>query len=523
MSAFLTLDSVSARTPEGRPLFHDLTFSVGPERIGLVGRNGSGKSTLIQIAAGLAEPASGHVQRAGTVAVLQQDWPEAWSLAEALGVADGLSVLARILAGEGTEADFAAADWTLESRIESALIQTGLPGLSLDRTIATLSGGERTRVGIARLLLGTPDLLLLDEPTNNLDRAGRDAIYALIAGWRGGILIASHDRDLLEKMDRIVELTPVGVRIVGGGWSAFVAVRDEERARAAAEQERANAGLRDARRTAQAQQEAKARRDKAGRAFAAKGSEPKILLGAMAERAENSGGRARVQGERTIMAASDRADEARAKIEVVTPMTITLPPSGMPSGARVLTVDAAEVAIGERSFGPWSLRIVGPERVSLAGPNGAGKTTFLKLAVGAIAPLRGSVERPEGRVVMLDQHVALLDRDRSVLENVQRLNPALSAEEAHAICARFAFRNRDGLRIVGRLSGGERMRAGLAAAFAGTSPPWLLILDEPTNHLDLDSIELLEHALRDYDGALLIVSHDAAFLERVGIERELAF
>ncbi len=522
MPACLTLDSVSARTLEGQLLFNDLTFSVGPERTGLVGRNGSGKSTLIRIAAGLAEPASGHVQRAGTVGVLRQDWPETWSLAEALGVADAMAVLARVLAGEGDEADFVAADWTLEGRIESALIRTGLPGLPLDRMIATLSGGERTRVGIARLLLEEPDLLLLDEPTNNLDRAGRDAIHALIAGWRGGVLLASHDRDLLETVDRIVELTPVGVRIVGGGWSAFAAVRDEERARASAEQERADAALRDARRTAQAQQEAKARRDRAGRAFAAKGSEPKILLGAMAERAENSGGRVKALGERAISAASDRADEARASVEVVTPLTITLPPSGISSGARVLTVDAAEVEIGGRMFGPWSLRIAGPERISLAGPNGAGKTTFLKLATGSLAPSRGKVERAEGRVAMLDQHVATLDWKSNVLDNIRRLFPGRSAGEAHAICARFAFRNRDALRIVEMLSGGERMRAGLAATFAGPTPPWLLILDEPTNHLDLDSIELLEQALRDYDGALLVVSHDAAFLERIGIDRELA-
>jgi len=173
-------------------------------------------------------------------------------------------------------------------------------------------------------------------------------------------------------------------------------------------------------------------------------------------------------------------------------------------------------------LGPWSLRITGPERISLAGPNGAGKTTLLKLAVGALAPSRGTVERAEGRIAMLDQHVSLLDWNSSVLDNIRRSNPDRGSEEAHAICARFAFRNRDALRIVGTLSGGERMRAGLAATFAGAAPPWLLILDEPTNHLDLDSIELLEQALRDYDGALLVVSHDAAFLERIGIEREVA-
>lgn len=521
MSAYLTLDSVSARTPEGKPLFRDLTFSVGNERIGLVGRNGSGKSTLIRIAGGLTEPAFGHVLRSGTVGVLRQDWPEAWSLADALGVADAMAILSRILSGAGDEADFTAADWTLESRIESALMQTGLPGMLLNRKMGTLSGGERTRIGIARLLLEAPDLLLLDEPTNNLDRVGRDAIRELIAGWRGGVLLASHDREVLETMDRTVELTPVGVRIVGGGWSAFVAVRDDERARAYSEQDRANATLREARRTAQAQQEAKARRDKAGRTFAAKGSEPKILLGAMAERAENSGGRARALGERVIAAASERADEARANVEVVTPLTITLPLSGIPSGAQVLKVDAAEVEIGSRTLGSWSLRITGPERISISGQNGAGKTTLLKLATGLLPPLRGTVERAEGRVAMLDQHVSSLDWNSSVLDNIRRLSPQLSIEAAHAICARFAFRNRDALRTVNTLSGGERMRAGVAATFAGAAPPWLLILDEPTNHLDVDSIELLEQALRDYDGALLVVSHDTAFLDRIGIQRQM--
>ena len=522
MSAFLTLDTVCARTPDGRRLFGDLTFSAGAERTGLVGRNGSGKSTLINIASGLAEPASGHVLRSGSVCALRQEWPEDWSLAVALGVADALGVLARIVAGEGDEEDFAAADWTLDSRIEGALAAAGLSAMALERTMATLSGGERTRVGIARLLLEAPDLLLLDEPSNNLDRTGRRAISDLIAGWRGGVLLASHDRDLLEAMDRIVELTPVGVRIVGGGWSAFAAAREEERARALAQQDRADAALRDAHRTAQARLEAKARRDKAGRAFAAKGSEPKILLGAMAERAQNSGGRVKALGERAITVASEQAEEARANVEVVTPLTITLPPSGMPSGARLLALDAAQVQVGARTLGPWTLRIDGPERVSLVGPNGAGKTTLLKLATGLLEPSRGTAKRAQGRVAMLDQHVALLDRQSSILDNIRRLNPDCSAHGAHAICARFAFRNRDALQVVETLSGGERMRAGLAATFAGAITPWLLILDEPTNHLDLDSVELLEQGLRDYDGALLVVSHDAAFLERIGIERELA-
>jgi ATPase subunit of ABC transporter with duplicated ATPase domains len=453
--------------------------------------------------------------------MLAQDWPEQWTVAEALGVAGGLAVVERILAGDGVETDFEAVDWTLSARIEAVLLEAGLSAVAPDRLMETLSGGERTRIGIARLLLDRPDLLLLDEPTNNLDADGRAAIGSLVRNWRGGMLVASHDRALLEAMDRIVELTPVGVRIVGGGWSKFAAARDEARGRAAAERERTEAQLRDARREIQRQREAKDRRDKAGRAVAAQGSAPRILLGGRAERAENSGGRARRLADRIVSDVAEQAEQARERIEILTPLTIAIPTTGLGSDTELLAMEAATTAIGGQTFGPWTFDVVGPERIGIGGPNGAGKTTFLKLAMGLIVPSAGIVRRGGGRIAMLDQHVTLLNRDDSILANLRRLNPSLDAEAAHAACARFAFRNVAALQLVGTLSGGERLRAGLACVLAGERPPRLLLLDEPTNHLDIESIEVLEQALRAFDGALLVVSHDATFLEAIGIERTL--
>lgn len=522
MSAFLTLNSISARTPDHQLLFSGLTFSLGAERTGLVGRNGAGKSTLIRIIAGEIEPAAGAVLRSGSIGVLAQDWPGDLTLAQALGVAAGLAALERVLAGDGSAEDFDNADWTLKARADEALADVGLPEMPLERRINSLSGGERTRIGMARLLIEAPDLLLLDEPTNNLDSAGRAAIYALVCNWRGGVLVASHDRALLEMMDRIVELTPVGVRIAGGGWSDFAAMREAERERAGSEQERADAALRAAQRELQQQREAKARRDKAGRAFAAKGSEPRILLGAQAERAENSGGRIGRTGERLVSEATARAEEARAKMEILTPLTISLPPSGLPSGAQLLALEDVTVAVGARRLGPWTLALQGPARVVVTGRNGAGKTSLLRVAAGLLAPASGIVRRAEGRIAMLDQHVGLLDPALSILANFRRLNPSLSEQLAYAACARFAFRNRDARQLAGTLSGGERLRAGLACILAGERPPWLLILDEPTNHLDIESLELLEDALRTFDGALLLVSHDADFVKAVGVEREFS-
>ena len=316
MSAFLTLDSISAQTPEHQVLFSDLTLSIGAERVGLVGRNGSGKSTLIRIIAGMAEPAAGAVQRMGAIAVLAQDWPEDLTLARALGVAEGMAVLQRVLSGRAARRDFDAADWTLESRVDAALAEVGLVGTVLDRTIGSLSGGERTRVGIARLLVEASDLLLLDEPTNNLDAVGR-AVDPFAGPRLARRRLGRESRPRAFGDDGPHRRAdPVGVRIVGGGWSAFVALREAERDKAAAELERSNTALREAQRAVQRQREAKERRDKAGRAFAAKGSEPKILLGAQAERAENSGGRGRRLGERQVGEAAAKAEEARARVEV---------------------------------------------------------------------------------------------------------------------------------------------------------------------------------------------------------------
>lgn len=521
MPSFVTLDSLSLSTPDGRPLFSDLTLSFGRQRTGLVGRNGCGKSTLLHAIAGEIDPAAGAIARPGSVALLRQDWPDdRIAIAAALDIAGPLALLSRIEAGEGDADDFAAADWTLEERIGVALADVGLPGLDLDRPLASLSGGQRTRIAIARALIAAPDLLLLDEPTNNLDADGRAAIAALVVGWQGGVVVASHDRVLLETMDRIVELSPVGCRLVEGGWSDFVAARDADRDRAAHALDRAEAGLRQAERGAQEQREKKARRDKTGRAMGASGSLPRIVAGAWKERAEGTGAREGEIARRLVGEAEAARLSARERVEVVTPLRIDLPPSGLSSSRELLRIEEAVTVRGDRRIGPVDLAIRGPERVALAGPNGAGKTSVLLLAAGVLDPVSGKVVRSD-RIALLDQHVGLLDRDASILANLRALNPDLSENDAYAALARFAFRNQAALRVVGTLSGGERLRAGLACVLSAARPPQLLLLDEPTNHLDLDSIEVLEAALRSYDGALLVVSHDPAFLEAIGIEREV--
>jgi ATPase subunit of ABC transporter with duplicated ATPase domains len=526
MPAFLVLDSISLATPDGRPLFDGLTLAIGRERTGLVGRNGCGKSTLLRLIAGEIEPASGSLQRIGSIGMLAQLTDERLTVDEALGVADDLARLRRLERGKGSLQasldDAAEADWTLEARIQAALTDAGLPSLPLRRPIVSLSGGERTRLALARLLIEAPDLLLLDEPTNNLDTDGRQAVAQLLERWQGGVLVASHDRALLERVDRIVELTPIGISIFGGAWPAFAEAREAARTRAADDLDRASDALRNTERALQKAREKKARRDKAGRAWRAKGIEDKMFMDREKERAENSAGRESQLAGRLLGERSEALEMARAQVEILTPLSIALPRTHLPGGRELVAFKDVTMAVGERHlFGPLSFWVRGPERIAIRGANGSGKTTLFRLLTGELKPTSGHIGRLTDRIAVLDQHVGLLDPCLSILDNLRRLNPELSANEAHAALARFAFRNRAALQIAATLSGGERLRAGLACVFARPQPPFLLLLDEPTNHLDLASIEELEDALQGFDGALIAISHDEAFLRAIGIGREI--
>ena len=522
MSAFVVLNSISLVAPDGRPLFDGLTLALGRERTGLVGRNGCGKSTLLHLIAGEIEPASGSLQRIGSIGMLAQLADDRLSVAQALGVEADLARLHRLERGEGSLDDAADADWTLEERLQTALNETRLASLPLDRPIASLSGGERTRVALARLVIEAPDLLLLDEPTNNLDTDGRRAVAQLLERWPGGVLVASHDRALLERVDRIVELTPIGVSVFGGAWSDFAQARDAARARAEADLGRASDALRQTERALQKAREKKARRDKAGRAYRASGSHSKILLDASKQQAEESGARENHLADRLIGDRTEALEAARAQVEILTPLAIELPRTHLPRGRALIAFKDVAMRFGARQlFGPLSFEVRGPERIAIRGANGSGKTTLFRLMTGELAPSSGDIDRRTTRVAVLDQHVGLLDPSTSILDNLRRLNPELSANDAHAALARFAFRNRAALQVAGTLSGGERLRAGMACAFARAEPPLLLLLDEPTNHLDLASIEELEKALQGFDGALIVVSHDQTFLQAIGIEREI--
>lgn len=519
----VSITNLSWSTPEGRPLFSNLDLSFGTDRTGLVGRNGVGKTTLLKLISGELQPQSGAIALGGTLGVLRQhvQVEAGETVADLFGAAGALAVLRRAEAGTATVEELASADWTLETRIAGALDRAGLDAQP-ETSLAALSGGQRTRAGLAALIFAEPDFLILDEPTNNLDRDGRRAVIDLLADWQNGAIVISHDRELLETVDAIVELATLGATRYGGNWSQYQERKALELAATQHDLADAEKRLAEVARSAQATAERQARRDRAGRKKAAKGDMPRIVAGGLKQRSEGTSGDNARLAERRRAQALEEAASAREKIEVLQPLSVKLPPTGLPANKIVLKMDS--VTAGYRSGQPilsnLSFDITGPERIAVTGPNGSGKTTLLALITGELKPWTGTVSAMT-RFAMLDQRVSLLDPSISIRDNFLRINPQAAENACRAALARFMFRADAALQTVSTLSGGQLLRAGLACVLGGPNPPSLLILDEPTNHLDIDSIAAVESGLRAYDGALLAVSHDEVFLDGIEISRRL--
>ncbi|GLP70921.1 ABC transporter ATP-binding protein [Streptomyces sp. TUS-ST3] len=526
--ASVVCSNLSFTWPDDTPVFQDLSFTVPSGRTGLVAPNGSGKSTLLKLIAGELKPRTGSLTVSGTLGHLPQSLPLTGRLtvAEVLGVDAVIRALDAVESGDVDEAHFAVIgdDWDIEERTRAQLDRLGLADLGLDRSLSTLSGGRIVSLGLAAQLLRRPDVLLLDEPTNNLDLAARHQLHDVLSDFTGTLLLVSHDRTLLDRMDRIAELGSDELRFYGGDFTAY-----EEAVRA--EQEVAEKNVRSAeqelkrekRELQQARERAERRMSNASRNLRNAGL-PKIFAGTMKRGAQETAGRAGTMHASRVGEAKARLDEAGRALRDEQRLVLELPDTQVPAGRNLFLGEGMRIRLGDRDVfaaGGVDLTVRGPERIALTGPNGAGKTTLMRLITGELTPDEGRIKRNDGRIAYLSQRLELLDPDRTVAENFAAFAPGRPEAERMNLLARFLFRGARAHLPVGVLSGGELLRATLACVLCAEPAPQLLLLDEPTNNLDLAGVGQLESALNSYQGAFMVVSHDERFLAEIGVKRRL--
>ncbi|GAA1530838.1 ABC-F family ATP-binding cassette domain-containing protein [Streptomyces albidochromogenes] len=527
-SSQLTLHHVTKRYP-GRTVLDQVSFTLKPgEKAGLIGDNGSGKSTLLRLIAGQERPDSGEltVTAAGGIGYLPQTIPlpptatvqdvvdlalsdlraleaELRRAEQALG--DGADPAALAAYAVLLERYEARSGYTADHRVDLALHHLGLPALPRDRKLGTLSGGERSRLALAAVLAGRPELLLLDEPTNDLDDQAVRWLEEQLRAHRGTVLAVTHDRVFLERLaSTVLEADAGKVTRYGDGYAGYRTAKAAERRRRLQEYEEWRAEL------------ARNERLAAGHAVRLDGIPRKAPLANFG----HGGFRARGRAHGTMA----RIRHARERVDRLTASPVAPPPEPLHFTARVRTaecgtdasttqhpsVQLSHVRVGQRLH-LEALTLASSGRLLVTGPNGAGKTTLLKLLAGEVLPDEGSV-RVRGRVGHLRQDETPWPPGMTVAQAFALSRVGSADEHADALLALGLFRPAELRLRIGETSYGQRRRVDLARLVS--EPADLLLLDEPTNHLSPALVEELEAGLADYPGAIVLVTHDRALRTR---------
>ncbi len=521
----LILQHVSYLHPDKTLLFDRLSLTIRKnEKLALVGNNGVGKSTLLRLIAGHIKPSEGIVQADETPYYVPQIYGQYdhLTIAGVLKIDERLHALERILSGDTSEEYFDQLqdDWSVEERSREALARWGLTNTDLHMPISSLSGGEKTKVLLAGVMIYHPEFVLLDEPSNHLDVPGRNLLYEFIRDYPGTIMIASHDRNLLCLVEKVCELDKRGVTVYGGNYDFYRAQKRIETEALSHDVRDKENELRKAREKERETIERQQRLDARGKNKQEKSGVARIMMNTLRNKAENSTARTKGIHTEKIEGIAGSLQRLRRDMPDSGRMKLDFDDARLHKGKLLFAADKINYTYNKRDVWsePVSLQVYSGERIVLTGVNGSGKTTLIKIMLQQLIPETGTVYHAIGQSVYIDQDYSLINNDFNVYEQVQQFNiSGLQEHEVKIRLNRFLFHKEFWTKPCMTLSGGERMRLMLCCLNIMQQAPDMIILDEPTNNLDLQNVDMLTIAVNDYKGTLIVVSHDAYFLEQVQV------
>lgn len=510
-------------------LFDNIYLTVNKQqKTALIGNNGVGKSTLLKIMSGILKPSEGTVHSDSHPWYIPQllgQFNEV-TIANALNIEHKLNALKAILSGDASETNFALLDddWTIEERCQQALAYWQLENIDLAQPMSTLSGGQKTKIFLAGIIIHQPEIVLMDEPSNHLDTNGRQLLYDFIQATSCTLIVISHDRKLLNLLDVVCELGKRGITVYGGNYDFYTAqkmiednalnqdVRTKEKALRKAKEA--------ARETAAKQQKLDAR----GKKKQEKAGVPTIAMKTLKNNAEKSTARVKeVHSEKTGNLAQE-LHELRKELADMDKMKFGFDNSDLHKGKILIQAKNIHFAYEQHLLWktPLNFTITSGERIAITGLNGSGKTTLIKIILGDFEPHSGTVDVAAIKSIYIDQDYSLIDNQLTVYDQAQQFNvTALQEHEVKMRLNRFLFTKDYWDKPCRVLSGGEKMRLILSCLTIGNQAPDIIILDEPTNNLDIQNLEILTGAINDYWGTLIVISHDVSFLEQIKVERKI--
>ncbi len=525
----LHLQNITYVHPNKDVLFEGVNLHLNSQKkAALIGNNGAGKSTLLGIIAGALPYAQGNLERNSDAYYVPQVFGQFnhLTVAQVLGVNDKLQALRAILDGAVSEDNFQTLndDWTIEERCMEALANWKLEEIALDRSMGTLSGGQKIKVLLAGIFIHQPQFVLMDEPSNHLDSSGRKLLYDFIKQSTATLLVVSHDRALLNLMDTMYELSKNGIATYGGNYDFYTAQKEIEQAALLQDVQGKEKELRKAKEIARAAAERQQKLDARGKKKQDKAGTPTIMMNTLRNNAEKSTARTKeVHAAKTGIIA-DELSNLRASLPELDKMKFDFDKSILHNGKILFDGKGMQLVYNGMPVWqqPLDVQLLSGDRVAIKGNNGSGKTSLIKVILNQVVPQSGSVHRALNSVVYIDQDYSLIQNEFTVYEQAQQYNKSgLQEHEVKSKLSRFLFTKAFWDKPCASLSGGERMRLALCCITVGNAAPDLIILDEPTNNLDIQNVTILTNAIKDYEGTLLVISHDAYFLEEIGVEREI--